>query len=565
MKFWFFLSLFLVASTVHQTTAVSCRFYVDQFFGYTCELNDASVTTRDQVLTIDTSNHLAGRNDSQVTAFEVGNTTTLNFFPSSILTQFSRIRYLLLDHSGLTELTPFVGCQSVVVMFIRYSAIRNVPSGIFDTCENLQVLDLSDNEIETIDDDAFENLGQLLELDINHNRLTRIQSGLLRNQVILEELNFRYNEISEIEDGAFSTLSTLITFYLRNNRLTEIRPEMFGDDISLVFFNLNENLLTSVPRLPSRAPRIKYIYLAKNLIAEINEGDFTFAYSNITNIDLSENLLTTLPAAPFEVLSSLDILLVNDNAIEAVDYELFDRIPSLYTFYFLQNKCANIRFDNIRSIDQDEIIQAEFDRCFYAFFEPLTNVTCNFAQSESSYACSLSGITFQNFRDKFTISGEHDRELTNYDVTQLWIENSNISRVPPTLFRTFPNLQRVTIVNSELSVIDANTFELCGEINFLDLSRNRIRRLSSHSFNNCYYVEELILDNNQISEIAPCNTFLANIYQTTKLSMRNNICVNQYFDSTPEWLTFRAEETVYPYLNRCFSLWYLFLDSLNQN
>ena len=553
---------FVLFVSANQTTAQSCRFYDDQFFGYSCELNNALVTSRDQILQVITDNHLAGRNDSSVRHFTLNsNTTTLTFFPNSLFSQFPNMRYLLIDRSGLTELAPFTNCGNVVIMHIRYSTIERVPAGIFDACTNLVVLDLSDNHISEIDDDAFANLSQLLELDINHNRLVRISNRWFRNLENLEDLNIRYNLIEEIEDGAFSGLTNLITFYLRNNRISEIRPEMFGDEISLVFFNVNENRLARVPQLPSRAPRLKYIHVAKNSIYNIYEGDFSFAYSNITNIDLSENLLQSLSAAPFEVLQRLDILLVNNNEIRAIDFELFDRVPSLYTFYFLQNDCADIRFDNIRSIDQDDAIAAAFESCYFHFFTPETNVTCNFVRSESSYVCMLNEITFQNFRDKFNIVGAHIDGLVNEDVTELQISRSNLFRVPPTLFETFQNLERVSIIDSGLTVIEKGTFEECGKITYLDLSRNRIRRLSTNSFKNCEFIDELILDENQITEIAPCNSFLLNIYQTTKLSLLNNVCISQSWDTSPDWLAYSFEETIYPYLNRCFSLWYMFLDS----
>ena len=560
LTFRIVLCILLVAAT---QTSANCRFYFNLQFGYTCELNDVIVTEDNFNLVINTDNHSTGQSDASVRSLSIGNGTILRFFPNSILRQFPSIRYMVLDHSGLQELNPgnFGGCENVVILFIRHSSVRRIPAGLFSDCTRMQVLDLSDNLISEIDEDAFVANTNLLELDINDNQFTTIQSGLFRNLEILEILNLRNNGISEIEDGAFANLHNLIIFYLRNNLLTELRPAMFGDVVeNLVFFNLNQNLLERVPRLPSRAPELKYIYLENNLIADIRDDDFSFAYSNITNIELSGNALRTLTSNAFASLVRLDILQVNDNMIQSVDDTFFARIPSLYTFYFRNNACANIRFDNIRSIDQNNAIARAFDGCYYNFIEPTQRAECDFEiHPTTGYTCVLTNITFRNFRDKFRITGTHLPGFFNDIVTGLRISDSNFVRVPPSFFQTFPNIRFFTLTNSQLSRIERDTFVNCGRIHSMDLSGNRIRRLGTDALVGCYYIEELNLDNNQITEIEPCNSFLTNIYQTRIISMRNNICVNQRFEGA-DWLISDAPRLFYQYINRCFSLWYEFLE-----
>lgn len=484
------LSLFLLA-TCHQSSATSCRFFVDAFFGYTCELTEVLVTQENENLIINTDNHQQGRNDSDVRSLTIGSNTTLNFFPNSLMQQFPNIRYLLFERSGLTALNvgDFAGCSSIVVMRIRYTTIPRIPAGLFNDCGDLLILDISYNQISEIDDDAFTPMTGLLEIELDDNRLERITTNMFRNLVNLQDLFMSDNLISVIDDGAFSTLQELIIFYMRGNLITEITPEMFGSEISLVTFNLASNRLTAVPRLPDRAPQIKYILLMDNSIAEINVGDFTFSYSNITHIDLSRNQLTRLSAAPFEILESLDTITVSFNQITAIDHELFNRVPSLYTFYMEQNVCANVRFNNIRSIDQDAIIELALDRCYYHFLEPTISHTCDFIIEGNNYVCDVTDVTFLTFRDKFTFTGNHLEGMSNSDVTVLRIRGGNISRIPPSIFTIFSGLDSLSINNAQLSVIDVNTFEQCGIVRLMDLSGNRIRRLTQRSFENCFHIE----------------------------------------------------------------------------
>lgn len=399
----------------------------------------------------------------------------------------------------------------------------------------------------------------LLELSLAQNRLTRITNQLFRNLDQLQDLYLNENLIEEIEDDAFATLHELIIFYLRQNRLSEFNPRMFGDEIDLVFFSLADNMLTRVPQLPAIAPRIKYIMLDRNRIETIEDGDFTFAFQNITDIELNENWLTVLNATPFSVLERLDILSVNYNRIQAVDSELFDRIPSLYTFYFERNECANVKFDNIRSRDQFATIARVFDHCYYEFAQPQVEVSCNFInRTDYGYTCELDNLEFLTFADKFSLTGTHEQLASNDDVQAVVIRGGNMFRIPPTIFRTFTNLQTFIANNVGLSEINRETFVECGRITHLDVSSNRIRRLPSSSFANCEFVEILNLDDNQLTAIHPCDSFLLNVYLLRTISMRRNVCVDRVIDHTyQDSFLYYIEQIFDPFVRQCYGLWYM--------
>lgn len=535
-----------------------CEFDDIAFLGYTCQLVDAVTTEPGQELEIDTSGHAGSRGNSDVTAIITVNTTSLTFYPQNLLTVFPNVYYLLLERSGLTELAPITNCENVHIIHMVHSHITEIPAGTFAECVNLQILDMSDNEIATIDDDAFVNLAELLELNLGINRITRISTPLFRDLVKLQDFYMHQNLIEEIEDNAFVNLHDLIIFYLQENRLAEFNPLMFGGEIDLVYFNLAGNLLTSVPRLPLIAPRIRIISLDRNRIERISDGDFTFSYSNVTDIELNQNLLTELDSTPFEVLERLDILSVNYNRIRAVDNELFDRVPSLYTFYMERNECADVHFDNIRSRDQFNTIYRLLDHCFYEFIQPQQEVVCNYVNREDfGYSCELDNLQFLTFQDKFSLSGNHLGSNSDSDVQAIVISSGNMFRVPPTIFRTYENLETVVASNVGLTEIDQNTFIECGRITHLDVSSNRLRRLPSTAFRNCEFVERLNLDNNQITAIRPCDSFLLNIYLLRTISLRGNICVNREINHTyQDSFIYYIDQIFDPFVRQCYGLWY---------
>lgn len=559
----FALTLLLVAGCHRTNAQARCNFFTDNYFGYGCELHDAVVEEENFNLVINTDNHLGTNTDANVAYFRIGNNTALRFFPSSILAQFPNIRFLYLLHAGIENLTPgsFNGCNNLFVLHARYNSFSAIPAGLFNDCASLAYLDLSDNGIEEVHEDAFANVPTLREIEIDRNQITRIPSGLFRNQDRVEVLGLESNRISEIEDNAFANLSGLRYFYLRNNSIEEINSEMFGDAIHVVFLSLDENRLTRVPRLPASAPNIFNLRFAHNQISEIADDDFTGAYQNVTIMDLSHNQLTSLNGQAFRSLQRLDNLNVGNNRIRSVDHEFFSQVPSLYTFYFDNNFCADARFYNVGSNEQIPDVERAFDRCFYHTFEPEIVYFCNFAEDATfGYTCEVSEITFLTFRHKFLFSGAHIDGHDHSHVTGLRIINSNFARVPPTIFSAFPNLQFFSLTDSQFSVVEENTFEDCGLARFIDLSRNRIQRLSRQSFRHCNHLTELILDDNRIAEIEPCNGFIMNIYQAHLLSMRRNICVDQSFETSGRLLD-DYERIVNRHLSSCYSLWYEFLDT----
>lgn len=88
---------------------------------------------------------------------------------------------------------------------------------------------------------------------------------------------------------------------------------------------------------------------------------------------MHENQLKTLSASSFGSLNLLRSLQFNDNPIEAIDAEIFNKAKSLKIVRFSKNFCID-EIIEIEAIRKDQIVQndekfSKFNECFENFMK----------------------------------------------------------------------------------------------------------------------------------------------------------------------------------------------------
>jgi len=536
----------LAIAAVSLAAAAECEFIDDFYNGYTCKLSNAVVLAESDAFTI-TGTHLAGKSNADVEALFDGSNNQLTFIPPALTELLPNLEIIYLYSMGLQTLTPnsFTNCGSLRNLYIYGNNIESIAANVFNRCTRLRYLNLNQNGIQDVDEGAFTGLTRLQILDLSSNDIKSIQRNLLQSQVNLEELYLLGNQISAIESGAFRALANVQTIDLGENNLAALSADVFETSPYLEFLYLDNNQLTSVPQLSLAS--LKQLWLTANNIEGIDLNAFD-GMMGIQVIDLKSNELTFFEAAPFERLNSLEQIFVENNKIESMDPNLFTRLPLLKTLAMVDNICVDENFYNMGDVEAVDI--PELDRCFYHYIEPQKTYDCSFYYTtDYGYTCELNGIEFENFQDKFNISRTHVDGRADIEVSSLVILDSDLSRLPPILFEQFTGLIHVKVKG--LHVIDADTFEVCPSLIYLDLSGNRIRQIPMEGFKNCdRKLSTINLNNNMITGVEPYANLLMTVVPTF-LHMKNNICTSRdYADLQglpPAWYS----------MYRCFSLWFL--------
>uniref|UniRef100_A0A4W6F8V2 Slit homolog 3 (Drosophila) n=1 Tax=Lates calcarifer TaxID=8187 RepID=A0A4W6F8V2_LATCA len=243
------------------------------------------------------------------------------------------------------------------------------------SCSNL-----SNNKLRDIREGVFDGAGGVLELLLTGNKLTGLQGRMFRGLTGLKTLMLRSNQISCIDNSTFTGLSSVRLLSLYDNRISSIAPGAFSTLHSLSTINLLSNPYVcdchlawlgqwlKKTRVVSGNPRCqKPAFLKEIPIQDVATPDFTcdgaedngclpasgcpdvctcsdgvVRCSNrglhslpkgipkdTTELDLSNNSISTLAPYTFNNMTQLATLILSYNQIRCIPVHAFDGLKSL--------------------------------------------------------------------------------------------------------------------------------------------------------------------------------------------------------------------------------------------
>ncbi|KPP63556.1 tsukushin-like [Scleropages formosus] len=191
------------------------------------------------------------------------------------------ISLLLLPLEGAVK-NCHPGCRCEVEnygLFDSFSLTKVYCSGVGPSLAPVPIpldtsfLDLSSNSIHILTDSMLTGPGYttLVSLDLSSNHISKIQANALSKLRYLESLDLSHNALEDLADSVFAGLP-LAEVDLSNNRMQELRLEVFstkghGKAINV---DVSNNLLSTVSRKPHTSPpSIKTLILSGNSLKVI--------------------------------------------------------------------------------------------------------------------------------------------------------------------------------------------------------------------------------------------------------------------------------------------------------
>ncbi|NXS08238.1 TLR7 protein, partial [Neodrepanis coruscans] len=226
--------------------------------------------------------------------------------------------------------SDFQGLSSLRCLNLSDNAISQTLNGSeFSYLSKLKYLDFSNNRVDLLYPTAFKELKYLEILDLSNNQHYFLAEGVthvlnfMKNLAYLRKLMMNENEISTTIDTGMESQSLRILEF-RGNRLDVLWVD--GNARYLSFFknlsNLEEldisfNSLTFLPpnvfeAMPSK---LRLLNLTNNRLKSFNWGKLYYLKKLVT-LDLSNNLLTTVPRELSNCSSSLQELMLRNNHIQ---------------------------------------------------------------------------------------------------------------------------------------------------------------------------------------------------------------------------------------------------------
>ncbi|MCH9814097.1 MAG: GNAT family N-acetyltransferase [Epsilonproteobacteria bacterium] len=216
--------------------------------------------------------------------------------------------------------------------------IESLPDD-FGKLTSLYSLNLADNKLTTLPDslEALKNLGFI---DLRNNAFQKVPSVLYT--MALKSLNLSFNQLKRVENFPYM----IRVLNLSNNEIGDIGSEIGGllelrslnlsqnhihsiDSgivhlVNLEILNLEGNYLKSVPNIAS-IPNLTQLNLSENMLDQLPD----FSQSVLERLDISTNQFTYLR---FSGMEDLEELILDDNPLEDLQLEV-EFAPYLNTFF----------------------------------------------------------------------------------------------------------------------------------------------------------------------------------------------------------------------------------------
>ncbi|KAI1731045.1 leucine rich repeat domain-containing protein [Ditylenchus destructor] len=502
---------------------------------------------------------------------------------------------------------------SIASMSLTDGSLTTLGQDVFKG-ENIQMLELNNNAIDSINVNAFRGLeGKLYHLNLNHNSLPAVPGWAFTYLYQLQHLHMKDNQISKLSPASFGetqlrnlrylhldknkldTLPKDSLYFLRlqvltlsDNRITSIEKQSIPS--SLWFFDLKNNLLDEIPysgmadlqllkTLDLEGNNISFVrpnadlefplnittelelLLSNNKIQQLGRGAFN-SFSKFGKLDLSYNQISNIDENAFETIVWLSHLDLSYNSIVHIPHLTFSRFAGNMKRLNLEEnnlhsvpmalkplqalEYLNMNSNKLGSLDDDLFsnFKANLSELFLAF-NRLTKIPSVVLQGmhrlqhldlSKNKIAKIDKMAFGSYEGggggsvslvKLNLAGNQILEVVDpgsflymSQLTYLDLSFNRIKRL--TSFQWLAHLERVSLSRNRIHTLNAKTFHSTSaiQVKWLNLAHNRISNMHTSAFENLPNLEQLLLNNNQLTTLQP--QILSSLKNLRQLSLAHN-------------------------------------------
>ena len=358
---------------------------------------------------------------------------------SIVFTRFSYSYHVAM----VIQENAWYGLDKLTNLVIEQTTLAQLTKDIFKHLRNLRTLNLRGNRIHTISDGAFYTLNSLKYLSLEQSSIVIVGVNVWHDVSRLIDLSFYINSMQVLKNKSFEHQSALQTLNLAYNRISSVETEAFYGLVSLRKLFLNNNFITFKNTTASEVWRdlslLEELYLQQNKIGVLQSKFFKDLIS-LQKLDISQNNIMLVNADTFYKLENLTDLDISENSISVIEAGAFNGLRSLIELNIVQN--------------------------------PIT-------------------VSEGNFQGLKAIK---DLDLSRADIV----------KITAGILQGLSSLQKLVITDTNLESMESKSFQdMNSTLVQLDVSNNELTTLQEETFYYLILLEELLLYNNKISNIAP--------------------------------------------------------------
>ncbi|GFT80103.1 protein toll [Nephila pilipes] len=322
----------------------------------------------------------------------------------------------------------------------------------------------------------------------------------------IDKLNVKKVEILNSENiNIFTILNEfahLVEVNILNNSLFNISEVNFENFLFVKTLSVKGDYIHVLPDgYFSNMVRLETLDLSQNKIETLN--DFSFgSLSNLKTLNLSFNEISAISKNSFAGLSNLNFIYVTNNKLESIDENMF--------FSNIQLKIIDLSFNQIIVLPHTVLHSLINLEAFICTGCNLTEVPIDLFVN----SIKLMEVEFNQNEIK-TISGKTFEKQAS--LNRVYLKHNNLVNIPE--FKKKSHLRVLDLSHNEIISLNTDLDDEAPNMNYLNISANKIGFLADDHINNYLDLEILDLSENKITHIQLGSTTLS----VRKLTLTNNM------------------------------------------
>ncbi|KAK2819842.1 hypothetical protein Q7C36_021488 [Tachysurus vachellii] len=255
---------------------------------------------------------------------------------------------LALNRIGHIPDSAFANLSSLVVLHLHNNRIEEIGKNCFSGLDNLETLDLNYNNLK-IFPEAIQTLPKLKELGFHSNNIAVIPEGAFHKNPLLRTIHLYDNPLSFVGRSAFQNLSDLHSLMLRGASIMQDFPSLSGTG-NLESLTLTGTKIRAVPSdLCEDLSILRTLDLSYNEIEELPSLQGCVSLQDIT---LQQNHIQQLERDTFLGLTNLRILDLSRNELKFIHPDAFHSLSALTSLDLSMNLLASVPTAGLNALNQ---------------------------------------------------------------------------------------------------------------------------------------------------------------------------------------------------------------------
>ena len=398
---------------------------------------------------------------------------------------------------------------------IETGQITTLETHSFSVYPNLTLLHLMKVNMDEIQSGAFEGLPSLQMLSLNGNELNSLPTSAFQTTLVLRFLYLNDNDFHELPHNSICIIKQLAYLYVTGNKLTKLSfPPCYMNISHLGILDLSGYPIEEIHKedfVNLRYSPIGILRLSNCKLKRLQEDVFAHM-RRLSSINLSGNKFETFPEDIFKNLTSLLHLYVSHNRLHIFVPEW--TVNSIVEFNIGGNHITSLNFANTQSLSKVKELTLDTNRLVNLSSRIFTNIGLYSVENLSLKQCSLRYINphaFQNLTrlktlrltdnpltaavlqqafmglpitslQKLVLDTLHLKDINNNtfvhlagsNVTEIVLDHSGITKIPPALFSNFLELKTLSLKRNKIMIVDGYCFLSLTKLNKLWLDSNNL-------------------------------------------------------------------------------------------